>query len=91
MRISRYDITANDHQFVLSEVKVVTDKKSKNFGEEVLTNKSFHSTWKGLVGKLTKLELMIAVNEFDDIESVSNAFAFNMSFIETEFTKVLGR
>ncbi len=89
MRIDKYDITADNNQFVLAEVRAVTDEKSKNFGETVLVNKTFHTSWKGLLSGLSKRELKDAINEFNGIKDVENAFKFSLVYLEGEFKKLI--
>lgn len=93
MRIDKCDISATDNklQFVLSTVTTVKDKKSKNFGNETLTNPSYHSSWGGVVRKLAKLELMGAIRELDGVEAAKERFVANLMRFEDEITKVLGR
>ena len=93
MRIDKYDISATDNklQFVLSTVTTVKNKKAKNFGNESLSNQSYHSTWGGVVRKLAKLELMDAVSELDGVEASTERFVNNLMQFESEIKKVLGR
>ena len=95
MRFDKYDIKADGNQFILNEVKIndtVKDGvKSKNFGNEQLVSPSYHTSWEGVLRKLSKLELMASVSEFDTIEGVVDDFMNNMSRLEGEAKKVLGR
>lgn len=95
MRIGKYNITADNHQFILSEVKInSTEKdgvKGPNYGEEQLINPSYHTSWSGVVNKLIKLELMASVKEFDGINEVTWAFKRVMGKLADEAKKQLGR
>jgi len=93
MRFGQYDISATDNklQFVVATVATVKDKKSKNFGNETLSNQSYHSSWGGVVRKLAKLELMDAVSELDGVEATKERFVNNLMQFESEIKKVLGR
>ena len=91
MRIDKYDISADTNQFILSEVRVVTDEKSKNFGETVLVNKTFHTSWEGLLIGLSKREMKESVKIFSDIKEVENAFKFSLMHLSGEIKEALAK
>jgi hypothetical protein len=91
MRIGKYNIRADNHQFILEESTTVKDEKSKNFGSETLVNPSFHTSWGGLIDKLIKLEAMTAVNEANGMQGATDIFKGAMIRLENEAIKQLGR
>ena len=90
MRIGKYNIRADNHQFILEEAKInSTEKdgvKGKNYGEEQLINPSYHS-WDGLVNKLIKLELMASVDGFDSSQDVIRNFESAMLHLSDAVTE----
>jgi len=94
MRIGKYDISADKHQFILSEVKInATIKdgvKGKNYGEEQLVNPCYPQSWEAVVNKLIKLKLMASVKEFDTIEAVTSSLVDNLASLEDEVREALG-
>ena len=95
MRIGKYNIRADNHQFILEEVKInstVKDGvKGPNYGEEELTKPCYPQTWEAVTSKLIKLELMASVKELYNIRDVTRAFEIRMGELAEEAEKQLGR
>lgn len=63
VRFGNYLLSADEYCFHLSEVAVVTDEDSKNFGKEYLRNTTYHRTLGQVANKLTKLQVLKGVQE----------------------------
>jgi hypothetical protein len=51
-------LTCDSHNFVLNQVRVVTDKKSKNFGKTVLDSIGFYTNIPSLIEALITKKMM---------------------------------
>jgi len=92
MRVGNYSITADGiHQFVVHLVKINTVEKNgvkgPNYGEEQLSNPSFHTSWYSVLRKLAELELMSSVNELSGIGDVQELFTLSLMQIEDDAIK----
>jgi len=91
MRIGKYNIRADNHQFILEEVKINSTErdgvKGPNYGEEELTKPCYPQTWEAVTNKLIKLEAMTAVNDFKHIQHVAQAFSVNLLKLEDDAIK----
>lgn len=56
--VGRYIITGTKFDLVLSEKKTVTDEKSKNFGNEIISRLGYFSTFDKLVKELCHKEIL---------------------------------
>lgn len=84
MRIDSYDITSDSNQFIVNEVKINTDEKSKNFGKEMLTKPRHFTSVQGVLSHIAQNELMVSVNEFDSVETVISDFKISLGLIEQQ-------
>ena len=91
MRVDKYDISASENglNIVVSEVKIVTDKKSKNFGKEKLSNEKFYTSVGGFLRGIAQNELMASLNDCNGFKSVIDAFVANLSVIEEDIIKAV--
>lgn len=56
--VGKYIITGTKFDLVLSEKKTVTDEKSKNFGNEIVSRLGYFSTFDKLVKELCHKEIL---------------------------------
>ncbi|AUR90621.1 protein of unknown function CP83 [Vibrio phage 1.148.O._10N.286.54.A10] len=56
-KTTKYQISSDKYQFILSELHTVDNKESKNHGEEVERSKLFFSKFESLGSHLMELEL----------------------------------
>ncbi len=82
MRLGKYEITADKHQFILSEVSIVKDEKSKSFGDEIFTNKKFYATMSQLISGLQK-------NESRECLNASNSFEELVILLEKQHATIM--
>lgn len=63
VRFGNYLLSGDEYCFHLSEVAVVTNEDSKNFGKEYLRNTTYHASIQQVASLLAKLQLLKGVQE----------------------------
>ena len=91
MRIDNYDITSDGNQFIVNEVKVNTNKESKNYQKEMLVNPNYFTSVSGLLSHIAKNELMVSVNTFDTIDGAVCGFKSSLAAVEHQIKDLCGK
>ncbi|QQK88444.1 hypothetical protein [Providencia phage PSTRCR_114] len=89
IRFGNYLLSADDYCFHLSEVAVITNEDSKNFGKEYLRNTTYHSTLEQVANKLTKLQLLKGVQESTSMSELINLMDVQGKELEHNLLRVV--
>ncbi|AUR97528.1 coil containing protein [Vibrio phage 1.240.O._10N.261.52.F8] len=83
---TKYQISSDKYQFILSEIHTVDDKESNNYGKEVERNKLFFSKFESLGSHL--MELGLKNSDAQTLEDMLVCFRSTRQLLKTAgFTK----
>ncbi len=63
---NEYNINANENCYTLERVSVISDKESKNYGQEVKTIEGYYTTLEGVANGYTKQKIRKYVSKEDE-------------------------
>ncbi len=81
MRFNNYDIKTDQLNWILSEVRTIKDKESKNCGKERLTIIGYYSTFEKLIEKLREQALKEVWNMSANTKEVTEMLVMELEDI----------
>lgn len=89
IRFSNYVLSADQYQFILHEVAVISDAESPNHGKEYLRNASYHATLQQVASKLVKIQVLLGVQEQTTLAELINLMDAQGKELEHNLLRVI--